>query len=137
MFPLYRRCQGREGGFTLLEVMVSLAILGLGVITTIQLFSGGLRLASASDGKTRMILLAREKTAEILLNKNIEKGIATGEAQGLEWTVEIAPYEAVIPDDQSGIKIFKVVVTVVNPGERNGFFTLTTLKTVFPPVSNM
>ena len=34
----------RRGGFTLLEIAVALAIVGMGAVTCLQLFSGSLRL---------------------------------------------------------------------------------------------
>lgn len=52
----------REAGFTLLEVVVALTIVGLGIVTVLQIFSLGLRLGARSmevsqarlDGQTIM-----------------------------------------------------------------------------------
>ena len=45
-------------GFTLLEVVVALAILGLAIVTLMQLSSQGLRLLSLSDDYQQAILVA-------------------------------------------------------------------------------
>jgi prepilin-type N-terminal cleavage/methylation domain-containing protein len=53
----------RARGFTLLEVAVALAILGAGVVTCIQIFSGGLRL---QDRATRHVAAVRH--ARVLMD---------------------------------------------------------------------
>ena len=42
----------RRGGFTLLEIIVAMAIVGLGVVTLLQIFSLGLRLGARSSVET-------------------------------------------------------------------------------------
>jgi len=50
--------RGRSG-FTLLEVAVALAIMGLGVVTCLQVFSGSLRVQDRASRQTRAVLFAR------------------------------------------------------------------------------
>jgi prepilin-type N-terminal cleavage/methylation domain-containing protein len=45
-------------GFTLLEVLVAMAILGLAIVTLMQLSSQGLRLLHLSEGYQQAVLLA-------------------------------------------------------------------------------
>jgi prepilin-type N-terminal cleavage/methylation domain-containing protein len=70
---MQRRYSISSSGFTLLEVLVAITILGLGVVTLLQIFSLGLRLGarstastvSAADGARIMDeLLARKKWIE-------------------------------------------------------------------------
>jgi prepilin-type N-terminal cleavage/methylation domain-containing protein len=53
-------------GFTLLEVAVALAILGIGVVTVLQIFQGALRLQMRAAEQSRMVLAARQKMDGLL-----------------------------------------------------------------------
>jgi general secretion pathway protein I len=52
-------------GFTLLEVLVALAILSLAVVVAIQAFAGGLRLLKLSGEHQEAMLIADQKAREI------------------------------------------------------------------------
>lgn len=56
----------RASGFTLLEVLVALAILGLAVVASIQGFAQGLRLLKLSGDHQRAAWLADRKAREIV-----------------------------------------------------------------------
>jgi len=47
-------------GFTLLEVVVGMAIVGLGVVILLEIFSSGLRLGSKSSERTEAVLYGRQ-----------------------------------------------------------------------------
>ncbi len=72
----------RERGFTLLEVLVATLILGLGVVTLIQLSSQGLRLLKLSGDQQQAALLADRlvRTAGPLAD-----GAETGQEGGMTW----------------------------------------------------
>jgi prepilin-type N-terminal cleavage/methylation domain-containing protein len=53
-----RRREARRG-FTLLEVAVALAILGVGIVTCLQIFSGSLRIQDRAARQSRVVLYAR------------------------------------------------------------------------------
>jgi type II secretion system protein I len=55
----------RDPGFTLLEVLVALAILSLAVVVSIQAFAAGLRLLKLSGEHQEAILIADQKAREI------------------------------------------------------------------------
>ena len=61
--------RGRRGpgmsGFTLLEVLVALAILSMAVVVSIQAFAAGLRLLKLSGEHQEAILIADQKAREI------------------------------------------------------------------------
>ena len=56
----------RNGGFTLLEVMVAVAILAVGMVSLFQLFSGSLRSAKVSEDYTKAVIGAQKKMDEVL-----------------------------------------------------------------------
>lgn len=66
-----RRGRG-QAGFTLLEVGVALAIVGLGVVICLQLFSGSLGLQTRSSRETRAVLFARGLMDALLFQTEIQ-----------------------------------------------------------------
>ena len=119
-------------GFTLLEVMAAVAVLGIGVVMVIRLFTGVLGLVRTSDDYTRKVLLAREKMTETLLMEKLKEGVAKGVTDdGFSWAVEISPWDPEKNGRGAGTRMFDIVVRVEGPGAIKKNFMLTTLKTVF------
>lgn len=117
-----------DRGFTLLEVLVSLAVLSIGIVLVIKLFSAGLGSAKNSGDYTRAVVYARQKMTEALQTKTLNEGSIKGvTAGGFLWTVEVSPME--MPEGDTGIKVFKVVTRIRNPQGKK-VLTLETLKTV-------
>src|SRR4029078_11865936 len=75
----------REAGFTVLEVVVAMTIVGLGVVTLLQIFSLGLRLGTRRTASTEAICYAREVMDDFLsrptLDEGSEQGIVGGKAR--------------------------------------------------------
>jgi len=65
-------------GFTLLEVMVAMAIVGLGIVTLLQIFSAGLRLGAKSSERTEAILYGRQVMDEALIRRDGARGREDG-----------------------------------------------------------
>ena len=81
-------------GFTLIETLVATMILAIGVVTILQLFSGGLRSVAISDSYTRAIFHAREKMNEILLADSLAEGTVEGIFDdGYQWRADINKIE--------------------------------------------
>lgn len=77
-------------GFTLLEVVVAMAIVGLGVVTLLQLFSMGLRLGARSSVRTEANSYARQVMDEVLARRTLEDGTERGSAgANRRWTLQI------------------------------------------------
>jgi prepilin-type N-terminal cleavage/methylation domain-containing protein len=68
----------RTEGFTLLEVLVALTILGLGVVTLLQIFSLGLRLGARSTMHTETMTEGARVMDELLARKKLPAGSESG-----------------------------------------------------------
>jgi general secretion pathway protein I len=80
----------RNRGFTLIEIVVAMAILGVGLIVIIELFSGGLRLGRISEEYTQAVGLARMKLEEIFLAEQLKEGSEQGEFnKDFRWQVGV------------------------------------------------
>lgn len=144
----------RSEGFTLLEVMVAMAILAIGLVGIMQLFAGSLRLCAVGKGLTEAVFLAQQKMDEVMLKDELESGYEdSGEENGYAWraTAELLSSQSFEQQDDSAaqnaefidqissddaltpVEVYRVTVTVkwrfgASPKERT--YTLTSLKTL-------
>jgi general secretion pathway protein I len=89
-----------EIGFTLLEVIVALAILGIGLTVTIELFSGSLRLGWVSGEYTKAMNYASLKMEEIATQKALAEGEEEGEFdKTFRWRVGVEKVD-ILPGDK-------------------------------------
>jgi len=83
----------REGGFTLFEVVVAVALLGMILAAAFGLMGAGLGALRTSREYTRAVLLAKQKLYEISLAKP-EAGMQDQGSEGtLRWSTEVVPEE--------------------------------------------
>ncbi len=136
--------RSRESGFTLLEVLVALAILGVGVSLTLSLISGTLANIRKVQLRTRTIQHAQAVLELALLDDNIRKPTRfTGDFEdGTRWQVQVDEYQ--VPEEQTlaaqlpsalqpkeqTVKLFAYTVDVISPDSRAADFRLQTLKIV-------
>jgi len=59
----------RQGGFTLLEVLVAFAILSITIVVAVQGFAQGLRLLKLSGDHQSAILIADQRAREVVMPK--------------------------------------------------------------------
>lgn len=107
-----------ESGFTLLEIIIALVILGIGFALAMELLATGVRSAKASEDYTQAILLARQKMAEIAATRNLEGSADAGEfGGGFRWASEIQP----LPQEEDmPVQLYQVRVRIAWPGRRGG-----------------
>ncbi len=94
-----------EKGFTLLEIIVALAILSLGFLTLVQLFSGGLRLTTYSEEYLKAMVLAQNQFQELESN-DFEMDPMNGEfeEEGYFWEAKVGSYESELRDNAFPVK---------------------------------
>jgi general secretion pathway protein I len=105
-------------GFTLIEIIVALAILGIALTVIIELFSGGLRLGRFSKEYTNAVNYARMKMEEIESQENIEEGTEEGEFDPIfHWRVGMKKVD-ILPAEKSAdfkppVELFQIRVDVL------------------------
>jgi general secretion pathway protein I len=131
----------KNRGFTLIEVIVALAILGIGLTVIIELFSGGLRLGRTSEEYTKAVNYARVKMEEVLSKQKIEEGNEEGEFdQTFRWQVDVKRMDILPteknPDFKPPVELFEVKVNVLwksgSKGAKDRSASIETYKTVKP-----
>jgi prepilin-type N-terminal cleavage/methylation domain-containing protein len=85
-----RRTRLSSKAFTLLEVLVALTILGLGVVTLLQIFSLGLRLVARSATRTESAVMAAAVMDELLARGKLPAVPESGRISGaISWKAEV------------------------------------------------
>ncbi len=80
----------RQRGFTLLEVSVAMAVLGLVLVTMMQVISGGLNLEYKAGQLARAVLRARALMDEMLSQIELRDGVEEiADPDGLRWRREV------------------------------------------------
>ena len=128
------RSPHRQGGFTLLEVLVAFVLAAIGIVALIQAFAGGLRNLRKMDEYVVAAMVAESRLAEV----GVLYPVAEGEMEGVEegdkyrWHLLVSPYEdpdgLVVATEQSpGLFLVEVEVSWA-AGGRPGVFRLHSLR---------
>lgn len=142
-----RPCQQLNLGFTLLEIMVALAILALVISSVMSIFSSALTGISKSDLTSEGVLVARNVMESHLLLPELQEGDYSGEVGDLfRWHVDVVSRNVMTEEseplgsddtlpidwlqDDSPLEIFELHVTVEWPdASYPGTVSLTTIQT--------
>ena len=129
----------QKKGFTLIEVVVALAILGVGLTVIIELFSGGLRLGRASMEYTKAVNYARTKMEEITMKPAVEEGTEEGESddKAFRWQVGVKKVDLLSIDNsidyKPPIQLFQVKIDVFwKSGSKEKSTSVESLKAIKP-----
>jgi len=119
-------------GFTLLEVMVAMAIVGFGVVTLLEIFSLGLRLGSRSNVHTEAVAYSARVMDELLARPKLRDGSESGTlASANRWRAQIQTLRDATPSLNLGsnweLKEIDVEITVPD-GDRERRVELKTLR---------
>jgi general secretion pathway protein I len=128
---LRRRCAASRNdiaGFTLVEIIVALAILALSLNVILPAISDGLWRTGEAEAQAEAASLARSLLAQAGSALTLKDGAAVGEFEnGLRWRVEVSPYGSV--NQSMPVRAYKVVAEVGwgnAPGEHS--IVLSTLR---------
>ncbi|MEA3333487.1 MAG: type II secretion system protein [Pseudomonadota bacterium] len=95
---------GDERGFTLLEMMVAVMIVGLTVTTFFQLFGASLRLEQRARGFDEIIVLGRQ-TFAFLQARDLRKDEFpwSGEIENFSWSLRLEPVDVKPEVEDNGV----------------------------------
>lgn len=83
---------GSSRGFTLLEVVVAMAIVGLGVVTLLEIFSSGLQLGARSRDRTEAVAYGRQMMDQFLARRTLTEGTEQGTiGEAKSWQLRVQP----------------------------------------------
>ena len=108
-------------GFTLIEVLVSVVLLGIGLTVILELFSGGLRSARISEEYTRAVWYGRTKMEEMLITGDLPEGMTEGTFDHqYSWKAEVKKSNPSIVQEMETMTalptdLYQIVVTVTWP----------------------
>ncbi|WP_315770074.1 MULTISPECIES: type II secretion system protein [unclassified Bradyrhizobium] len=119
-----------EAGFTLVEVIVALAMLSLGLTLVMGLFSTGLSRTGMAERVAGAVALAQSLMAQvgnsIPLRTETRDGAA---ANGYRWRLAMQPYRPVQGGDARPVELYQVSVEIGwQEGQDPRSYALSTLR---------
>lgn len=126
-----RRKADREAGFSLIEVLVSLAVTGIALGAAFFLFGSALRGSLHAERTTMATLVAESKLAEAGIAAPLQPGRTAGRTgDGYAWVTEVRPYRVLRDDGTASLPVnaFEVVVTVAWGDDDHSAVSLRTLR---------
>ncbi len=91
-----------EAGFTLLEVLLAVVILGVSLTTILLQFQTALHAGSISQDRTNAVIYAKEKLESLKIEDELSEASQSGVLEsGYEWETEVSLYEYEEYEDQA------------------------------------
>ena len=112
------RSAQREGGFTLIEVIVAFVMLALVLSVSFEVFTGGLRRAGDLVDYSRALTLAQSRLAAAGTEEQIKEGETQGDSEDgrYHWTMAVRRSDEGAPDptqtNNNPYQLFHVEVRV-------------------------
>ena len=102
-------------GFSLLEVIVALAIMAMGFVTILQLFSGSIRSVSLSEQYLKGTTLAHSKLGELEVNNYsvTELEGTFPDEKNYRWQLQVSPHTSHLNSKENNIQLSEVTLNVL------------------------
>jgi general secretion pathway protein I len=125
-----RRLRKGEAGFTLVEVIVALAILSLGLTVLLGSMSGSLRQTGNAARMAEAGALAQSLLAEVGTDREIKPEESSGQfADGYRWHLKMEPYGGVKEREEWPVEAYQISTEVEwEEGTGRRSYALTTLR---------
>jgi general secretion pathway protein I len=138
-----RRARGRARGFTLIEVAIAMAIVGVGVVSVLEIFNAALRTEHGAGIRARVVMRARDLLERTMTLPDPVPFQDHGDyGDGYKWERRVREARDLAPDDnsreldvKSDITLFEIEVSVTWPqsADREGVYTLRTVRVAPAP----
>ena len=132
-----RRAGGRRRGFTLIEVAIAMAIVGIGVVTVLQIFNAALRTERGAGIRARAVMRARGLLEQTMAVSELTPGQDKGDfGDGYHWERSVREARELTDTNQrqmdvkSDVTLYEIEVSVLWPqtADREGVYTVRTLR---------
>jgi general secretion pathway protein I len=121
----------RKAGFTLLEILVALALLGVAIVMVLELFSADIKAIMASEDYVSAVMKAEAKMREVLDDDKLEEG-TTSEAMENGCVADVTVSE-VMKERTESLPVRLLEITLMfhwTKGTTTRALTLKTMKVV-------
>jgi general secretion pathway protein I len=138
------RAHRGAAGFTLLEIAVALAIVGVGVVTVLEIFSAGLRMETAAGTRARAVVYARGLLDQAMTVPEMKAGQEHGVfGDTYRWEVRVREAPEFIDPDRHALDVhedftmYEVEIAVLweQSADREGVYTIRTLRLAPTPTT--
>jgi len=134
--------RGSRAGFTLIEVAVAMAIVGIGVVTIFEIFSASLRSERGAGIRARAVIRARALLEQTMTLPDPAPGHDKGDfGDGYRWERSVREAREELGgnhhdlDVKQDVTMYEIEVSVLWPQgpDREGVYTLRTLRVAPSP----
>ena len=134
--------RGRQGGFTLLEMVAAFVVFALAFGLLMQINTSALRTARHSATYTHATLLAKSMLDQAGVGAPLEEGVEQGEFEGTDFTWELSVQRTEPPAGEGGlvetiaVDLFRLELKVMwDEGGREREARFVTLRAMQPEVA--
>jgi prepilin-type N-terminal cleavage/methylation domain-containing protein len=126
----------RSRGFTLIEIAIAMAILGIGVVSALQVFGGSVQLARVAGRKSEAVMHAKALMDSVLWAPELVADISHGEiGDGFRWERVIrpaGPEDGIEETEYRGDVKLAVITVTVEWDDRSGVknYTIGTMRII-------
>lgn len=112
---LWRCGAGRSEGFTLLEILVALAILAVAFAALFRSFQSGAEHARAADAAMLHVLEARSLLDAAVAAPDLAEGTRSGTMRdGAGWRLEVTPAGDSVTEETAAPRAFFLTLTITD-----------------------
>jgi general secretion pathway protein I len=105
-----------QRGFSLVEVIVALAIVALMLGAVYQVATGSVRSTERTDNYLRALTTAQSVLAQVSAQPVLQVGTTLGSSGGVAWSRSIKPYSAPAPTPET--RLYQVTVSAMRQGSK-------------------